>query len=81
MKSSKFVTILILSVAIALVLYKLTAGARESYSPWSVYDFTSPPLPLLRPGYTGSLTGAVLPTMRAGDPFDYTTNPWEWTRV
>ena len=80
MKTSKLVTILVLAVAIALVIYKLTAG-KEGYSPWSKFDFTSPPLPILRPGYVGSYPGAVLPTMNTEKPFEYTTSAWEWTRV
>jgi hypothetical protein len=80
MKAGKIAAILVLSVAIAIVIFKLTAG-KEGYSPWSNFDFTSPPLPILRPGYVGSFPGAVLPTMRSDQPFEYTTSAWEWTRV
>lgn len=79
MKTGKLVTILVLAIAIALVVYKLIS--KEGYSPWSVVDFTSPPLPPLRPGYVGTYPGAMVATMNSAKPFEYTTSAWEWTRV
>ena len=80
MKAGKIAAILVLAVAIAVVVFKLTAG-KEGYSPWSTFDFTPPPLPIVRPGYVGSYTGALLPTMNADRPFQHTAGAWEWTRV
>jgi hypothetical protein len=79
MKPAKFFAIAALVLAIGLVLYKLLQ--KDGYSAWSAYDFTSPPLPILKPGYTGAYTGAMLPEQKAESRFDYATIPWTWSRV
>lgn len=80
MQFAKFVTIAALALAITVVIYKLVSKP-EGYSAWSAYNFTSPPLPLLKRGYTGSYTGAVLPTQSSDSKFEYATIPWVWSRV
>lgn len=80
MKPAKFVAIAALVLAVALVVYKLVAKP-EGYSAWSAYDFTSPPLPLLKRGYTGAYTGAILPSQKVDSKFEYATIPWIWSRV
>lgn len=80
MKTAKILAISALAIAIALVIYKLVSKP-EGYSAWSAYDFTSPPLPILKPGYTGSYTGAMLPEQKADSKFEYATIPWTWSRV
>lgn len=79
MKTSKFLVIVVLATTLALVIYKLMSRTEGFFSP---YNFTSPPLPLLMPGYTGSYTGAVLPrTDKDPTQFEYTTLPFTWSRV
>lgn len=79
MKAAKLAIVLLLAVALGVVGWRLLT--RESF--FSPVDFTSPPLPLLRRGYTGTYTGALVqnPGAQGCMHLDYTTLPWLWTRV
>ena len=78
MKASKIMITILLVAALAIVAWRLKT--REAF--WSPVNFTSPPLPLLMRGYTGSYVGAVLPTNTDGEAkFEYTTLPFTWSRV
>ena len=66
-------------IILAVLAIWLLFGRREPYL--SLGKFTSPPRPSqLRPGYTGSYTGAMVPEGEGG-PIGWTGLPFLWSRV
>ena len=72
-------TMMLVLLVLALIAVCVLAARKESYL--ALGRFTSPPAPQqLRPGYTGSYTGAVVPESKTG-PLTWTGLPFLWTRV